>query len=1101
MTGPHDGTNAHRIILIHALEAPMKKTLEPRMDRRALPLIPSLLALAAASTVISHAAEVTFQYYRFTPTKVRGGDAENQTQVSEFEFFLRGSKLDHSSVVATGGVTHPNPGDAESAQKMVDGNVSTKWFDNNKVPITFNFGSQVKIDAYRFATANDALYRTPVRWQIHGSNDNVNFVLIDDRSGGDNATPTSYFTFRSLLTTTPPASTGYPTFASFHTTASVVDNTVSGQDVYQAFPLIVKNTGPETSMSWSVTNTPTDVSFTPALPAPAINFTDTRLISPIVPNAFTDYTLSATTASGTAALTHKLRAVPGGTTTARYVRFSANELRDPLGNIAQMGEFEFFNGATKLTGLTVTNPGGDNNNNANEAASKVIDGDYRSKYLNHNNAALVFDLGSAQTFDGYQFTTGNDGTGRDPVRWSLETSSDGITWTLLDTAYDYNPPTIRRAKTGIIPLSGTPTSTWAGSPTVFSNGVNVILDDSSATRDVILEAPVSPNSVSIVSSTGDPYMISGAPISGRGDLFKRGSGELQLNSPNTFFGAINAEGGKIVVNDPGALGTREVRTRLQLDGTELNIATETLTERRLRVGPTGATINVADGYTFTKVGPSDLLGTLTKTGLGTLRFEGYAGSTSFAANDIVVNEGTVDFTAATGYFNSRPFTTSGSSMLKMTVNAGATMRFSVGDALGGDYVNFQTSLEQVRVIGGTLDFNYGGFTYIHTGLVGTEGRIVLQGGTLSGSGQIEPAGLTLANPVTTTFTTLPSENSSSITGPGAIALNPDNCSLTLDVADGSAEDDLVVSRTINGNKRLTKTGAGNLVLSGNNGITLAPPTYTNPTGILVSAGTLTVNSLSGSGTGSSPVTMSPGTKLQGYGFALSSFTAPGIIAPGDTFTPVGTLTVGSTDLTGTLQIEGGGEQADKLAVQGTLNITGANLTLSGTFTEPLYQIISSTGGITGTFNATGVPSGYSLQYNSNSIVLISNTAPAYEAWAAGLSDPSPEADIEGDGLANVLEFILNSDATVSSLADLPDVTTNPSGDLIFTFVRKSSSAYLGPVIEYSTTLGDGSWTSFGGAIVQPNTPSAGLDTVTATLPASLAGPNGEIFARLKVDVP
>ncbi|MEK7952680.1 discoidin domain-containing protein [Luteolibacter soli] len=1077
----------------------MKKTLEPRIGGRTLPLIPSLLALAAASTVISHAAEVTFQYYRFTPTKVDGGDAATATQMSEFEFFLRGNKLDVSSVVVTGGVTFPNPGDAESAQKLVDGNVNTKWFDGNKVPVTFNFGTPVKIDAYRFATANDSRDRTPVRWLIQGSNDNVNFVLIDDRTGADNAAAKSYFTFGPLFTTTPPASSGYPTFASFQTTASIVDNTVAGQDVYQAFPLIVKNAGPETSMSWSVTNTPTGVSFNPALPAPAINFTDTRLITPIIPNAFTDYTLSATTAAGTAALTQKIRAVPGGTATTRYVRFKANELRNPLGNIAQMGEFEFFNGATKLTGLTVTNPGGDNNNNAGEAASKVIDGDYRTKYLNHNNAALIFDLGSVQTFDGYQFTTGNDATDRDPVRWSLETSSDGITWTLLDTAYDYSPPTIRRAKTGIIPLSGIPTATWAGSTTVFTNGGNVLLDDSSSVRGVVLDTPVSPNAVSIASSTGDPYMISGAPISGRGDLFKRGSGELQLNSPNTFSGAINADGGKLVVNDSGALGTRNVRTRLQLDSTELQIATDVRTERRLRIAANGATINVADGFTFTKVGPSDLLGTLTKTGPGTLRFEGYAGSTSFAATDIVVNEGTVDFAAAAGYFNSRPFTTSGSSTMKMTVNTGAQISFSIDSALGGDYVNFQTSLEQVRVIGGTLNFNNGGFNYIHTGLVGTEGRIVLQGGTLTGGGQIEPAGLTAANPVTTTFTSLASADSSFITGGGALALNPDNCSLTLDVADGAATDDLVVTKRILGNKRLTKTGAGNLVLTGANELALAPVTYTNPTGILVSAGTLTANNSTGSATGTSPVTMSAGTKLQGIGSALSNITTPGIIAPGDANTPTGTLTVGNTVLTGTLEIGSEGESADKLAVNGTLNITGAALTLSGTFNAPAYQIVSSTGGITGTFNATGVPAGYTLQYSTNSIVLVSNTATAYQVWSAGLSDPDPEADIDGDGMANVIEFVLNSNPNASSLADLPHSSTNPAGALVFTFVRKSSSAYLAPTVEYSTTLA--SWTTFGGAVVQPNTPSSGLDTVTATLPASLAAPGFKLFARLKVEVP
>jgi autotransporter-associated beta strand protein len=1090
----------------------MKKILDPRiggLDLPRLPLIPALLALAATGTVVSQAAEVTFQYYRFTPTKVRGGDAENQTQMSEFEFFLRGSKLDHSAVQVTGGVTFPNPGDAESAQKLVDGNRFTKWFDNNKVPVTFNFGTPVKIDSYRFATANDSLNRTPIRWLLQGSNDNVNFVLIDDRSAGDNATPTAFYTFRPLLVTTPPASSGYPTFANFHTSASVVDNTVSGQDVYQAFPSIVKNTGPETSMTWSVTNTPTSVSFNPALPAPDINFADTRTITPIVPNAFTDYTLSATTASGTAALTHRLRAVPGGTTTARYVRFSANSLRDN-GNIVQMGEFEFFNGATKLTGLTVSNPGGDTNNNANEAAAKVIDGDYRTKWLNHNNAALIFDLGSAQTFDGYQLTTGNDATGRDPVRWSLETSPDGVTWSLLDTAYDYIPPSIRRAKSGIIPLSGISTVTWTGSqgndwdtatqnwvttgtatPATYGNGVNVILDESSTVRAVTLAEPLSPNSVSIINSTGDPYVISGAPITGPGDLFKRGTGELHLNSANTFLGAINAEGGKIVVNDVEALGNRDARNRLQLDGTELHIASSVLTERRLRVGPAGAVVNVDDGITFTKVGPSDLLGTLTKSGVGTLRFDGYAGSTCFAANDLVVNEGTVDFTAATGYFNSRPFTTSGSATMKISVNTGATVRFSVDSALGGDYVNLQTSLEQVRVIGGTLDFNNGGFNYIHVGTVGSEGRIVLQGGTVTGGGQIEPAGV--AALTTTTFTSLASDQSSYISGSGALALNPGNSSLTLDVADGTAEDDLVIQRTISGSRPLTKTGAGNLVLTANNGFN---GTFT------VSGGSLTLGNTSGNATGTSTVTMAAGTTLRGHGSASGgSISTAGTISPGDQTTSTGTLTLPATTLTGTLEIGIDQSLADKLQVNGAINITGSTLNVTGTLTEPTYQIVSSAGPITGTFATTSVPSGYTLQYNSNSIVLLSDTAPAYEVWASSLSDPSQDADIDGDGIVNVLEFILNSNANVSSTADLPDVTTNPAGDLIFTFVRKSSSAYLGAIVEYSTTLADGSWTTFAGTTVQANTPSAGLDTVTAVLPASLAGPGHKIFARLKVDIP
>jgi autotransporter-associated beta strand protein len=623
----------------------------------------------------------------------------------------------------------------------------------------------------------------------------------------------------------------------------------------------------------------------------------------------------------------------------------------------------------------------------------------------------------------------------------------------------------------------------------------VVFGEATGSREISLASPLAPNSLTFSNvSTSDPYIITGAPITGFGDLFKRGSGEVQLNSANSFLGAIYISGGTLTTGDLEALGTRDAIARLEIsNGAELHVTSSATTERRLRTGIGGGTIRVDDGFTLVKIGVSDLIDTLTKAGGGTLQFNGYSGSTSVAATDFIVNEGTLEFTAATGYFNSRPFGGTQFDGLNITVNTGGTVRMSVDSALGGDYLAFQTSLNQIRLLGGTLDVNNGGFNYIHNGTVGAEGRVVLQGGTITGPGQLEPAANT-GNTATTLFTVLPSAQSSYIGGSGQLALNPADSSLTLDVADGSAEDDLVIQRTISGSRPLTKSGAGNLVLtSTNNSFNGA---------FTVSAGSLTLANSGGNATGTSAVTMAAGTTLRGHGFANGgSITTAGTIAPGDATTTTGTLTTGTTALTGTLEIDIESDIADKLQVNGTLDITGATLNVTGTPTEPLYQIVSSAGPITGTFATTNIPAGYTLQYHQNSIVLLSDTAPAYEVWASGLSNPSQDADLEGDGLVNVLEFILNSNATVSSTADLPDVTTNPAGDLIFTFVRKSSSAYLGAVVEYSTALSEGSWTTFGGATVQSNTPSAGLDTVTATLPASLAAPDGRIFARLKVDVP
>jgi autotransporter-associated beta strand protein len=1054
----------------------MKKILAPRTggsDLPRLPLIPTLLALAASSTVVSSAVEVTFRYYRFTSATNKAGD---NTQMSEFLFYNRGTKLDLSGVTVTGGVTNA-PAAGEGVTKLIDGNLATKWFDAGKVPVVFDFQTPTTIDSYRFATANDFLDRTPQTWLLQGSNDNVNYVNIDNRTGTV-AAPTSLFTYTPIITI--PGGSPLPTPV-FDTTFTQIGT--SG--IYDAKPAIVLN-GATTTLGWTVGNTPTDITLTPG--SPGLATPGSSVITP-PSNALTNYTLSATNASGTTGLTQKIKAVPGGSATGQYVRFIANTLRGN-GNLVQVAEIEFFNGPTKLTVASVSNPGGYPGNSINEAAPKAIDGDFNTKWLNHNNAPLVFDLGSSQTFDGYQLTTGNDAPDRDPVRWTIETSTDGITWKLVDAVVDYTPPNQRKTKSGILPISGstlewtastdatwnTTTSNWVSPtavPASYSDNVAVILGESTINRDINLESPVAPSFVSI-NNTTTPYTLSGAPITGPGGIMKLGSGEATLAGANTFNGAVYAFGGKLIVSDANGLGVREAPHRLEIaNGGELDIMTDVTTQRRMHIGSNGGTLKVEDGVTFTKIGPVDFWGPLVKTGAGTFRIDGYNGSSSPAASDLTINEGVVDFTAAQGgYFNSRPFGGRNATNdplavdnMTVTVNPTATCRFSVASALGGDYVNLQTSLEQMRLMGGTLDLNHAGFNYFHVGLVGTEGRLVMQGGTVTGGGQIEPAGVAALTP--TTFTVLPSENSSVIAGSGAIALNPGNSFLNLDVADGAAEADLIISRTISGGRPLTKLGAGKLVLTGVNSFS---GTFT------VSTGTV---DLENSSTGTSATSFAAGTTLEGNG-SMGSLTTDGVV-----------------------KVDIQGDYSDQFKLSGNL-VLGAtsSLQITGDLTEPLYQIIKHDGTRTGTFGTvTGVPSGYSLVYNSKNIVLVSDTAEAYWTWASDLSNPDPEADLDFDGMPNILEFVLNSNATASSVSDLPDVSTNPAGDLVFTFVRNSSSAYLGAVVEYSTSLADESWTPFAGTTVQENTPGAGLDTVTATLPASLAGPGQKLFARLKVEVP
>jgi hypothetical protein len=111
------------------------------------------------------------------------------------------------------------------------------------------------------------------------------------------------------------------------------------------------------------------------------------------------------------------------------------------------------------------NPGGSNPDG--QEASKVNDNDTTTKWLDFNRAPLVFEYASPVTFDSYSFATGGDAPERDPVRWLIEGSNDGTTWTLIEniSTFDYPMTTARGAYTVDIPLPGASVS-----PALFADG-------------------------------------------------------------------------------------------------------------------------------------------------------------------------------------------------------------------------------------------------------------------------------------------------------------------------------------------------------------------------------------------------------------------------------------------------------------------------------------------------------------------------------------------------------------------------------------------------------------------------------------------------------
>lgn len=414
-------------------------------------------------------AEFTYRYFRFEPTKAI--NSNGSIQLAEFTFSHEGTVLNLNNRNTTGTDVVPvtvssggqDPAGAEGPGKVIDGmplvtgdtENHTKWFQgapfNIANALTFDFGdgTPVTVDSYNFCTGNDSVgfNRTPVSWQVSGSDDGTTWDLLDIRN--DVAIINQNYTYQAGFEL--PA--GIPPVVYFF---EVLNNDFEGTSS------IVFNGDPVT-LDWDTQYGDT-VTLNDGTTTTEEFESAAKVVTP-PSNATTVYTLGVES-EGFPLLekTATVRAVEGGTESYRYVRFKITERRGGgAAGLVQLGEFEFYNGdsavpANKVPVLTATNVGGSNSgegSTSNEKVEKLIDGDYATKWLDGNNQPVVFDFGTTLSFDRYLFVTGNDAPDRDAVRWTLEGSDDLTTWDLIENVdFTYPTPLIRGASTREIPFPG-----------------------------------------------------------------------------------------------------------------------------------------------------------------------------------------------------------------------------------------------------------------------------------------------------------------------------------------------------------------------------------------------------------------------------------------------------------------------------------------------------------------------------------------------------------------------------------------------------------------------------------------------------------------------
>lgn len=235
---------------------------------------------------------------------------------------------------------------------------------------------------------------------------------------------------------------------------------------------------------------------------------------------------------------------------------------------------------------------------------------------------------------------------------------------------------------------------------------------------------------------------------------------------------------------------------------------------------------------------------------------------------------------------------------------------------------------------------------------------------------------------------------------------------------------------------LTKIGQGILRLDGFN-------TYTGTT--KVSAGVL-----GGSGVVAGPLVVEAGAS----------------IAPGAS---VGTFGAGATTIAGTYACEINGTAADKLVVNGTIDVSAASLVVTelSAATEPVYIIATYTGATPAPFASVTAPAGYTVDYAYNNGTTSTNIAlvksgGAYESWAkANITDINPQADAtpggdpDGDGRNNLGEFALNSNplsAAVSGKVVGKVATVGGSPALVLSLPVRTGAVFSGTSEQVSAVV-------------------------------------------------
>ena len=614
---------------------------------------------------------------------------------------------------------------------------------------------------------------------------------------------------------------------------------------------------------------------------------------------------------------------------------------------------------------------------------------------------------------------------------------------------------------------------------------------------------------------------------GNGDLIKTGDGTLALSGANNnYTGATTVSAGTLRFTDqaPNSSASLSIASGASL---EFNVSTVPDASDGANVA-----LGALNGTTVTGTG------TFIKSGAGVLALDGQGGNHAVTFN---MTGGLIDIQGGTlknGGWNGGIW---GSNLASMNIASGAKFDFWGGQSVVVDALTGGGTID-ATMWGGTQTLTVGAndgsgtFSGVFQNTTGSLGLIKTGSGTQT---------LTGANTYTGTTTVNGGELHLETTGTviytgGTIAINNGS---TVKFGGGAGDQYWLDGKTIafgaGGGTLDTGTGV-NIVTgayaSGGTGLTFTTTAGTTSTisgssGLNANGNTETFDVASTSTLNLTSFVWNSGSVIKQGGGTLTmsgtnTYTATtdvtqGTLAlgasnvlPDSSHVTLGNATLDAatfTDTAGTLAIAGSGTihlgagAALAFAHSNSVSWSGS-LTLTGTF-------VSGTSLRFGTDN-TGLTSGQLAAISASALTsfaldangyLTASPATGYAGWKiVNAPTGTPADDYDGDGVSNVVEYVLGGTHTTNDLGKLPQLST-PGGNMVFTFQRDQNSIdgtttvaiEVGPdLVSWPDSYIVGADT--GGSSAKVNIVKGvptGFDTVTLTLPR---GVDATKFARLVV---